>query len=77
VAGYNEDMRTIILCGLPPFTKAEGQKIRHEDNIIHSKVLNTVLKSERIKKRTIILQSDSDNEIEIDLKAVSETGEWF
>ena len=66
-------MRIIIPFGLLllALTKTDGQNIKPEDNVIYSKVLNAFLKGERIKERNIILQSDSNNEIEID-----ETAMW-
>ena len=66
-------MKIIIPFGLLllALTKTDGQNIKPEDNVIYSKVLNAFLKGERIKERNIILQSDSNNEIEID-----ETAMW-
>lgn len=60
--------KIILLSGLLLFTfdKTNGQNIDSGDYAIYSKVLNAFLKGEKVKGEKIILESDSENEIEID-----------
>jgi hypothetical protein len=59
--------KIILLSGLLLFTfdKASGQNIGSDDYAIYSKVLNAFLKEEKVRGK-IVLESDSENEIEVD-----------
>jgi hypothetical protein len=61
-------MNKIILVGLLllSFERTIGQNLNSDDHQIYSKILNAFLKDQKVKDRKIILESDSENEIEMD-----------
>jgi hypothetical protein len=62
-------MNKIILVGLflLTFERTTGQDINPDDYQIYSRVLNAFLRDEKVKGRKIVLESDSENEIENNL----------
>jgi hypothetical protein len=60
-------MNKVIIIGLILITveKTTGQQINSSDYQIYSKVLNAFLQGEKVKERRIVLESDSENELEL------------
>lgn len=66
-SGQIKTLNKFILIGLflLTFKTTTGQDINSDDYQIYSRVLNAFLRDEKVKGRKIVLESDSENEIEI------------